>query len=74
LLRTIPGIEPINALTLLVETGDLRCFHHRRQFLKFCGMDMAIVQSGMLYDHSNFYKYGNASLRRHCGWQGRQQS
>lgn len=35
LLRTIPGIGPINALTILAETGDLRRFHHHRQFLKF---------------------------------------
>ena len=38
LLRTIPGIGPINALTILAETGDLRRFRHHRQFLKFCGM------------------------------------
>lgn len=47
LLRTIPGIGPINALTILAETGDLRRFRHHRQFLKFCGMDLATVQSGM---------------------------
>jgi transposase len=42
LLRTIPGIRPINALTILAETGDLLRFHHYRQFLKFCGMDLAM--------------------------------
>lgn len=39
LLTTIPGIGPINAMTILAEAGDLRRFHHHRQFLKFCGMD-----------------------------------
>jgi hypothetical protein len=66
LLRTIPGIGPINALTILAETGDLRRFHHPlpgngllanherdRQFLKFCGMDLATVQSGMFRGRSN---------------------
>jgi len=64
LLRTIPGIGPINALTILAETGDLRRFHHHRQFLKFCGMDLATVQSGMFRGRSKISKYGNARLRR----------
>jgi len=38
LLTSIPGIGPINALTILAEAGDLRRFGHHRQFLKFCGM------------------------------------
>jgi hypothetical protein len=38
LLTSIPGIGPINALTILAEAGDLRRFWHHRQFLKFCGM------------------------------------
>jgi len=64
LLRTIPGIGPINALTILAETGDLRRFHHHRQFLKFCGMDLATVQSGMFRGRSKISNYGNARLRR----------
>ncbi|MCP5927742.1 transposase, partial [Klebsiella pneumoniae] len=40
LLRNIPGIGPINALTILAEAGDLRRFNHHRQFLKFCGLDL----------------------------------
>lgn len=36
-LRQIPGIGPINAMTILAEAGDLRRFRHHRQFLKFCG-------------------------------------
>jgi|TARA_R100000049_G_C1913906_1_gene60610 transposase len=64
LLRTIPGIDPINALTILAETWDLRRFHHHRQSLKFCGMDLATVQSGMFRGRSKISKYGNARLRR----------
>ena len=64
LLRPIPGNGPIHALTILAETGDLRRFHHHRQFLKFCGMDLATVQSGMFRGRSKISKYGNARLRR----------
>ena len=64
LLRTITGIGPINALTILAEAGDLRRFRHHRQFLKFCGMDLATNQSGMFRGHTKLSKYGNARLRR----------
>lgn len=52
LLRTIPGIGPVNALAVLAEAGDLRRFRHHRQFLKFCGMDLATVQSGVFRGRS----------------------
>jgi transposase len=64
LLTSIPGIGPINAMTILAETGDVRRFAHHRQFLKFCGMDLATVQSGMFRGQSKISKYGNARLRR----------
>lgn len=64
LLTTIPGIGPINALTILAEAGDPRRFRHHRQFLKFRGMDLATVQSGMFRGQSRISKYGNARLRR----------
>lgn len=64
LLRNIPGIGPINALTILAEAGDLRRFSHHRQFLKFCGLDLATCQSGMFRGRTKLSKYGNARLRR----------
>jgi hypothetical protein len=42
----VPGVGPIIALTILTEAGDLRRFGHHRQFLKFCGLDLATYQSG----------------------------
>ncbi|WP_289034211.1 IS110 family transposase [uncultured Roseibium sp.] len=63
LLTSIPGIGPINALTILAEAGDLRRFQHHRQFLKFCGMDLATIQSGMFRGQTKLSKYGNARLR-----------
>lgn len=64
LLTSIPGIGPINALTILAEAGDLRRSGHHRQFLKFCGMDLATIQSGTFRGQTKLSKYGNARLRR----------
>jgi transposase len=63
-LRTIPGIGPIHALTILAEAGDLRRFGHHRQFLKFCGLDLATHQSGRYRGQTRLSKFGNARLRR----------
>ena len=52
LLTTIPDIGPINAMTILAEAGDLRRFRHHRQFLKFSGIDLATVRSGMFRGQS----------------------
>jgi len=62
-LRTIPGIGPILALTVLAEAGDLRRFRHHRQFLKFCGLDLAKCQSGAARGLEQLSKRGNARLR-----------
>lgn len=64
LLKQIPGIGPITALTILAEAGDLRHFGHHRQFLKFCGLDLATHQSGAFRGQTKLSKFGNARLRR----------
>jgi len=64
LLRQIPGIGPIHALTIIAEAGDIRRFGHHRQFLKFCGLDLATQQSGTFRGQTKLSKYGNARLRR----------
>lgn len=63
-LRQLPGIGPIIALTILAEAGDLRRFQHPRQFLKFCGLDLASRQSGQFRGQKKLSKYGNARLRK----------
>jgi transposase len=63
-LRQIPGIGPIIAMTVLAEAGDLRRFRHHRQFLKFCGLDLATHQSGQFRGQTKLSKFGNARLRR----------
>jgi transposase len=62
-LRTIPGIGPIVALTILAEAGDLRRFSHHRKFLKFCGLDLSASQSGQHRGVPQLSKRGNAQLR-----------
>ena len=63
-LKQVPGIGPINALTILAEAGDLRRFGHHRQFLKFCGLDLSTHQSGTFRGQTKPSKFGNARLRR----------
>lgn len=63
LLKTIPGIGPVLAMTILAEGGDLRRFGHHRQFLKFCGLDLAKSQSGASRGQERLSKRGNARLR-----------
>lgn len=62
-LRELPGIGPIIALVILAEAGDLRRFGHYQQFLKFCGLDLAKVQSGASRGQERLAKRGNARLR-----------
>ncbi len=63
LLKTIPGIGPVLAMVVLAEAGDLRRFNHHRQFLKFCGLDLAKSQSGASRGPEKLSKRGNARLR-----------
>lgn len=67
-LRSVPGIGPIIALVILAEGGDLRRFAHHRQFLKFCGLDLAKSQSGASRSRERLSKRGNARLR-YALWQ-----
>lgn len=62
-LRTLPGVGPIIALVILAEAGDVRRFAHHRQFLKFCGLDLAKTQSGGSRSRERLSKRGNARLR-----------
>ena len=59
----LPGIGPIIALTILAEAGDVRRFNHHRQFLKYCGFDLAKEQSGNYRGRERLSKRGNARLR-----------
>lgn len=62
-MMSLPGVGPINALTILAEAGNLRRFGHHRQFLKYCGFDLAKSQSGVQRGREQLSKRGNARLR-----------
>lgn len=62
-LVSLPGIGPIIALTVLAEVGDIRRFSHHRQLLKYCGFDLAKLQSGNQRGREQLSKRGNARLR-----------
>jgi transposase len=62
-LKTVPGVGAVIALVILAEAGDLRRFSHHRQFLKFCGLDLAKCQSGAFRSREKLSKRGNARLR-----------
>jgi transposase len=62
-LKTVPGVGAVIALVVLAEAGDLRRFSHHRQFLKFCGLDLAKSQSGAFRSREKLSKRGNARLR-----------
>jgi hypothetical protein len=62
-LQTLPGIGAIAALAILAEAGDLRRFDHHRQFLKYCGLDLAKSQSGQSRGREELSKRGNKRLR-----------
>lgn len=63
LLKTVPGIGPLIALTVLAEAGDLRRFKHEKQFLKYCGLNLSTEQSGQFKGVSRITKRGNPRLR-----------
>jgi len=62
-LKTLPGVGPILALTIMAEAGDLRRFTHHRQFLKYCGFDLSSLQSGQYRGKTRLSKRGNRRLR-----------
>jgi len=63
ILRSIPGIGPILALTIIAESGDMKRFSHHRKYLKYCGFDLSTHQSGQFRGQSKLSKRGNARLR-----------
>lgn len=63
MLRTLPGVGPVIALMILAESGDLFRFRHHRQYLKFCGFNLATIQSGDSRSGQHLSKRGNARLR-----------
>jgi transposase len=61
-LKTLPGIGSVLAMTILAEGGNRRRFGHHRQFLEYCGFDLAKTQSGTQRGREQLCKRGNARL------------
>ena len=51
-------------MTILAEAGDLKRFKHHKQFLKYCGFDLATYQSGNTKGKNSLSKRGNSKLRQ----------
>lgn len=63
ILKSIPGVGPLIAMTILAEAGNLRRFKHEKQFLKYCGLNLSTEQSGMHRGSSKLSKRGNSRMR-----------
>lgn len=63
LLKTIPGVGPVIALTVLGELGDLRRFNRSRQVSAMAGISPSNHQSGNSKGRSRLDKNGHAEAR-----------
>lgn len=64
LLRSIPGVGPITALTILAETGDILRFDNSEQLANYAGLSPRTMQSGDHIYHGHITKQGPPVLRR----------
>lgn len=65
LLRTITGIGPVAAVTILAEIGDITRFPGAKQFIAYAGLDPRVRQSGVaLHHNTKLTKRGSPELRR----------
>lgn len=62
-LQKVPGIGPVTAVTVASRLSG-RHFTHSDQFVAYCGLDVAIRQSGQKHGQCGLTKQGDAELRR----------
>ena len=62
-LQKVPGIGPVTAATVASRLSS-RHFTHSDQFVAYCGLDVAIRQSGKKNGQRGLTKQGDAELRR----------
>ena len=63
-LRSIPGIGPIVAITLVAETDGFALFDNKRQVASYAGLDVRQSQSGKHAGRSRISKRGNWRVRK----------
>lgn len=62
-LLKVPGIGPVTATTVATRMAD-RCFPRSDSFVAYCGLDIAVKQSGKRSGNNGLTKQGDAELRR----------
>lgn len=62
-LQKVPGIGPVTATTVATRMAD-RCFPRSDSFVAYCGLDIAVKQSGKRSGNHGLTKQGDAELRR----------
>lgn len=64
LLRSIPGIGPISAASLVAHVGDIHRFSSPEKFVAYVGLDCRVHQSGSsIKGRGSISKRGNRQLR-----------
>lgn len=63
-LRCLKGVDTLNAITLAVETQDLRRFENAESFMSYTGLVSSEYSSGQSVRRGSITKAGNAHLRR----------
>lgn len=65
LLRSIPGVGELTAITILAEIGDVNLFPTSKQLVAFAGLDPSVFESGKFKASNNrISKRGSAYLRK----------
>jgi len=64
LLIQIPGIGPLNALTILAAVGDISRFPGAKELVGYAGVGARVHASGMAYSTGKITKAGRRDLRR----------
>ena len=62
-LQKVPGIGAVTAATVAACLAD-RCFARSDAFVAYCGLDVAVRQSGHKHGNAGLSKHGDAELRR----------
>jgi transposase len=63
ILRTIPGVGPIVAATVLAEVGDFSRFTHRKAVARYAGLNPRLYASGGKQRDGHIAKAGPPDLR-----------
>jgi transposase len=71
LLKTIPSIGSLSAMTILTEIGDINRFKKSEHLFSYCGITPNCHNSGERENIGNMSKRGNATLKTmliECSW------